>query len=148
MSRYYEGDGSYDDWDELRAWANTNGLERSLKGKRGLQVLQDLEQALLALPAPRLIANAVSKDGEFCAVGAFARHKGVDLSRVDGYEHEDCDIEETTKIGESAGMQKTLAWDLAYRNDEIYWNKTPEERFTAILSWTREKIRVNPYYVA
>jgi hypothetical protein len=45
-------------------------------------------------------------------------------------------LEETARIAEKdAGIAHTLAWELAYRNDETYRGKTPEERYEAFLDW-------------
>ena len=32
-------------------------------------------------------------------------------------------------------MAFTLAWELAYRNDETFRDKTPEERHAAFVAW-------------
>lgn len=43
---------------------------------------------------------------------------------------------ETARIAEAqAGLAYTLAYELAYRNDETYRAMTPEERYTAFLAW-------------
>ena len=39
-----------------------------------------------------------------------------------------------------AGLAFTLAWNLAYRNDETYRDKTPEERYTAFLAWIENEL--------
>jgi hypothetical protein len=50
-------------------------------------------------------------------------------------------LAETARLGQQAGLTYTLAWELAFRNDEIYDRKplgghyTPEERYTAFLAW-------------
>jgi len=38
-------------------------------------------------------------------------------------------------VGEGAGMTFTLAWELAYRNDETYRALTPEERWERFVGW-------------
>jgi hypothetical protein len=57
MSRFVEGDG-----EEL--WPNQglmfdHNVRQALKGKRGRRALAELREALLHLPEPRLIANAL-----------------------------------------------------------------------------------------
>jgi|SRR5579859_77974 len=45
-------------------------------------------------------------------------------------------LAETAGLAEKeAGIAYTLAWQLAYRNDETYELKTPEERWTAFMEW-------------
>lgn len=69
-------------------------LMRALRGKRGMQVLRDLEAALLALPQPRLIESHVAKDGEVCLVGAYVLHK-----RVQDRESRDAVMGELERVG-------------------------------------------------
>lgn len=50
-------------------------------------------------------------------------------------------LSETAHIAtQDAGMAFTLAWELAYRNDETYRDKTPEERYTAFLAWIEAEL--------
>jgi hypothetical protein len=45
-------------------------------------------------------------------------------------------LEQTARLAErDAGIAYTLAWELAYRNDETYGRMTPEDRYTAFLAW-------------
>lgn len=45
-------------------------------------------------------------------------------------------MEETARIAEhDAGIAYTLAWELAYLNDETFRRMTPEERYEAVLGW-------------
>jgi hypothetical protein len=44
-------------------------------------------------------------------------------------------LSQTAGLGQQAGLTYTLAWELAYRNDETYERMTPEERYTAFLAW-------------
>lgn len=86
-----------------------------------------------------------------CALGAYAWYlkvrDGADpeeafasLPSLTGDEDSDA-LSETAEIGKEAGMAYTLAWELAYRNDEIFKAKTrdepytPEDRYTAFLAW-------------
>ena len=59
------------------------------------------------------------------------------LPLVMGLPGDDIDpLAETADIAAAeAGIARTLAWELAYRNDETYRNMTPEERYTAFLAW-------------
>src|SRR5678815_2196005 len=49
--------------------------ERSLKSRKGQAALRRLEAALLALPEPKLIADAIESDGMVCGLGALAKHE-------------------------------------------------------------------------
>jgi hypothetical protein len=50
-------------------------------------------------------------------------------------------LEQTARIAEKdAGIAYTLAWELAYRNDEIYASKSPEDRYTAFLAWINTEL--------
>jgi hypothetical protein len=154
MSRYSYCD--YDDGDVLAsfhrgAWEHSHN--RALNSKRGLKVLREFEQALLALPVPRLICNEIVKDGEVCAIGAYAKYKGCDLTKYepglcgwcDNYDCDcsDTDLEMTASLGKEAGMARTMAWDFAYMNDEVY-SGTPEERWTKTIERVRRLIASHP----
>lgn len=80
-----------------------------------------------------------------CAIGAYLWHKrvksGMDpaeafdsLPTVDGTDGGD-PMHETAELGRDAGLTYTLACELAYRNDEIFRGRTPEERWTAFVAW-------------
>jgi hypothetical protein len=45
------------------------------------------------------------------------------------------EIGDTAAEGEKAGLTFTLAWELAYRNDETYRAMTPEKRWEAFIEW-------------
>ena len=44
------------------------------------------------------------------------------------------------KFGKSAGMTFTLAWELAYRNDEMFGDMSPEERHAAFVRWIDKQL--------
>jgi hypothetical protein len=144
-------------------------LKRALEGKRGKQALADLREALLALPAPRLISSAVctvgkdtdpesgygeahaliEREGEgVCAVGAYAWHKmvkgGMDpaeaFAALPMLPAYDHSSWETAELGRHYGLRLTLATELAYRNDESFQSLTPEERYTAFLEWIDKQL--------
>lgn len=62
-------------------WLWEHSLTRAMSSPRGQQALRDLEAALLALPEPKLISGALAMEGQVCAVGAFALHKGIRAGR-------------------------------------------------------------------
>lgn len=98
------------------------------------------------------LAEIVGREGEgVCAIGAYLWHRkvkaGMDpaeafdaLPTVFGSEDEGDPLEETAALGRDAGLTFTLAWELAYRNDETYRDKTPEERYTAFPAWIEAEL--------
>ena len=132
---------------------------RSLRGRAGQRELRELEIALLALPEKRLIHNAlVDGAGGVCAIGCYAKHKGVDLSKFDPEDESD-------EVGIAAGMPRLVAWKVVELNDimlDTVWGvadgpiqqghrgykggipyireMTPEERYENVLAWVRENI--------
>jgi hypothetical protein len=95
--------------------------------------------------------DVVSEQGEgVCAVGAFLWWRKVkagadpaaafdDLPMIFG--DEDDGITQTANTAKrEANVVFSLAWELAYRNDETYSAKTPEQRHEAFLSWIDEEL--------
>jgi hypothetical protein len=157
MSRHYDED-NWDEYSQARAniWKATT--RRAIQGKRGqanlrllLEALEDIERAVPEFPGwmpgpdtPRLIEGAVCKDGEVCAVGAFARKKmGTQwlLSETWGMDEEELDgqygLQATAEVGAAAGLQISIGYELAELNDNDLWwklrrDETPEERFVRV----------------
>ena len=106
---------------------------RSIKGAKGQQALRELRDALLALPTKRLISGALESNGEFCAIGAYAKAKGLTLAQFGEDEHE--------RAGEEAGMPRLVSWKVVYENDEgCGWLprsvvEPPEARYERMLRW-------------
>jgi hypothetical protein len=108
--------------------------ERSLRGRQGQAELRELREALLALPEKRLIFGKLEDEqGGVCAVGAYAKRKGIDLSK--------CDVDdETDHVGIKAGMPRLVAWKVVEMNDVEFENLTPEERYAKMLAWVESKL--------
>jgi hypothetical protein len=145
MSRFDYDDG---DWDYGRFMLWERAMQNALSGRRGQAALADLEQALLALPEPRLIEGYLAKDGEVCAMGALVAAKRVaagedraavlaELERLSPEESwEAPDV--TASIGRQyGGMAYAMAWRIAELNDEDCRAYTPEQRFEKVLAWVR-----------
>ena len=140
MSRISYSDD--EDWPgQFELW-QANCL-RSLRGKRGQEELRVLRDALLALPDKRLIdGELVSADGEdVCAIGAYAKAKGLDLQK---YDPED----ETDAVGIEAGMPRLVAWKVVEMNDMEFgrWDAypakmTPEKRYEKMLAWVEAQLQ-------
>lgn len=138
---------------------------RSIKSKAGQRELRELEAALLALPDKRLIHGSLTDDdGDVCAIGAYARHKGVDLSKFDPEDESD-------EVGIAAGMPRLVAWKVVELNDieldghyvvmegptqrfkylgagggcgSVFVPWTPEERYEKVLAWVRRQLVETP----
>jgi hypothetical protein len=93
----------------------------------------------------------VQRSGEgVCAVGALLWHRkvkaGADpaeaFATLPDLPDEGSDgLHETAKLAkQEAGLVYTLAWELAYRNDETFAKKTPEERWEAFVAWIDEQL--------
>lgn len=144
--------------------ANCN---RSLQGKKGQVALRELEAALLALPEKRLIADKmVDADGEVCAIGALAKHKGRDLLAEPhlGPDDEFDGEGEMEEIGVELGMPRLVAWKVVCKNDvdfsdselvvfegpyrwpaerpNAYVPITPERRYQKMLAWVQRQLQV------
>lgn len=92
------------------------------------------------------LEDLVQHEGEgVCAVGALIWHRkvkaGADPAEAfaalpDLHDEGSDGLSETADLAKrEAGLTYTLAWELAYRNDETFGQMTPEERYTAFLAW-------------
>jgi len=128
--------------------------ERSLKSRKGQVALRRLEAALLALPEPKLIADAIESDGMVCGLGALAKHENyTDIPELPTYPGDnasneeldawDCgetetEIEDTMlALAEALDVPKLVAIAIIYHNDDSYGAITPEARYSKLLAWTR-----------
>ncbi len=148
-----------DVWDEEYAYLHQGRWDRNrvqvLTSKRGLQALRELREALLALPAKRLIADDFAVptevlgcgpvavlEGDVCVVAAYARHKGLSPAELVGLAEDLCDADRTARwAAESLGLRFTLAWILVELNDEDLEHCTPEERYGCVLGWINRHLR-------
>lgn len=116
-------------------------VQRSLRGKKGQAELRELKAALLALPEKRLIIGALERDGEVCAIAAYAKYKGLSLAEYkpdpELYD-EDVDSDE---VGIAGGMPRLVAWEVVCRNDMHYDNCTPEQRYEKMLAWVERMLK-------
>lgn len=116
---------------------------RSIHGKKGQKELREFEAALLALPEKRLIKDLLEDGNDVCAIGCYARYKGIDLSKFAVDDGSD-------KVGIAAGMPRLVAWSVVALNDlevdceyhaSVRHDFTPEERYEKVLEWVRARIR-------
>jgi hypothetical protein len=118
----------------MNLWTGT--VTRALRGKRGQALLSALRDALDAMPEKRLVANELIRtDGEVCALGCLARHRGMDVSDLDPHSRED--------VADTFDIAPALAAEIVYENDEGGpWRtaETPEERWTRVRNWVEARI--------
>lgn len=117
--------------------------ERSLKSRKGQAALRRLEAALLALPEPKLISDAIEADGLVCGLGALAKHEhyegSLELPEASwndwgsGPEVEDAML----ALAKALDVPKLVAVAIIHENDDDWNVATPEARFQKVLSWTR-----------
>ena len=133
---------------EFQAAVWDRNYARSLRGRKGQAALRELRDALRALSPRRLIEGfcetTIDDDGNevisgVCAIGAMYVARGLP---VDNYmQSEDFSSWDTADVGESMGMSNTMAFGIAYRNDETYSDLTPESRWWAMYAWVLQQIR-------
>jgi hypothetical protein len=74
-------------------------------------MLRELLAALDVLPEKRLAANSlVTEDGEYCALGALGRARGMDLEPIDP--------DDRPAVAESFGIAEALVAEIMWLNDE------------------------------
>lgn len=147
MSRFWN-DGEYEGNEEFRRGAWQENSRRAFASERGQKALRELRDALAALPRRRLLggqfADIFEQDdesiivGDVCAIGALAKFKGMEFTSHHGTE--DFDGFETAAIGKKLGMSYVMAYDIAYRNDEIYDSLGASERWWTMYGWLTAKI--------
>jgi hypothetical protein len=123
-----------DGW-ELICWRGA--VASAIRGNRGQSFLRELLAALDALPAPRLIAHDLVKNGEVCAIGSVGLQRGVDMSKLEPSEPE--------PIAETFGIAGALVKEIEFVNDgDFEWrgDMTPERRFQKVRAWVLENIVV------
>ena len=120
-----------DDW-ELIMWRGA--VNRAIRGKRGQAFLRELIAAMDAMPAKRLIAHDLIKDGEVCAIGSVAVARSTNVSGLDPYNSE--------AIAKCMGIAESMVKEIEFINDECcYPLETPEHRFSRVYQWGKEHIK-------
>lgn len=99
--------------DDCDGWALIRwrgAVKQAISGARGQAMLRELVQALDALPEKRLAAGSlVTADGDYCALGALGRARGIDLDKVDP--------EDRASVAEAFGVAEALAAEVMWEND-------------------------------
>lgn len=124
-----------DGWKLIR-WRGA--VASAIRGRRGQAFLRELVAALDALPAPRLIAEALrQEDGEVCAIGAVGLSRGIDLQ---GFDPEDY-----AAIARGINLSSALTQEIEWINDDAGSSReTPEDRFTRVRAWAVAQLKERP----
>jgi hypothetical protein len=102
------------DYEGCDTWASLcwrGAVASAIRGARGQAMLREMLDALDALPEKRLAADSlVNEDGEFCALGALGRARGLGMQ----------DIEPTNRrhVARVFGVAEALAAEVMWINDE------------------------------
>jgi hypothetical protein len=150
VSRFWD-DG--DDGDYPQHWWQID-LNRALTSGRGKRLLQEVEDALLAMPKRELIEGWIVRawrddddaieEGQVCAVGAFAAYRKVREGKTwtealdeldERWGGEQDDEWNTQALGRSLGLARTVAWYLAWINDGFEGD--PKGRWEHVLEAVR-----------
>lgn len=136
MSRSGYSDDNDDTWAHIR-WRGA--VSSALRGAKGQAFLKELDAALDALPEKKLVANDLESDGCFCAIGAVGKARGIDLSKIDTYDHD--------ALSETFGIAKALAQEIMWVNDELVGRGITDEdddllRWKEVKKWTQENIKL------
>lgn len=129
MSRSNYGD-CHDNWALIR-WRGA--VAAGIKSKRGQQMLQEMADALDAMPEKVLISHDLVDGGNFCALGVVGAKRGIDLRTIDP--------EESESVAKAFGISEALAREVAFMNDEAgRFGEASWERWARMRQWVRENL--------
>jgi len=151
MTRFWDdGDG------DLPSVFHDIDLRRRLTSGRGQRILRDILDGLILMPQWRLIDGWIVRRpedevgvGEMCVVGAYAAYQRVKAGEswadatdalAERWDGEQDDAWNTQVLGRSVGLAKAVAIELAWLNDEMFSNLSPEERWHEMVGWVWEQI--------
>ena len=130
MSRSgYVEDYDYDQWQMIKWRGQVAG---TMRGKRGQAFLNELIDALDAMPEKRLIAGHLIQDGAVCAIGSVGIRRGIDMSEIDPDDYH--------RLVDVFGIPHQLVREIEYENDESNCAMTPEQRWQRMRSWAIEQL--------
>ena len=129
MNRSNYNEEHDNDWAMIRY---RGAVKSALRGRRGQAFLQELLQALDAMPHKRLIVGELKRDGEVCALGAVGRARGVSI---------DFDSGDVEALVGTFGIADAMCREIMWVNDEgAFWAETPEARFKRVREWVVENL--------
>jgi hypothetical protein len=120
-----------DGWSLIR-WRGA--VASAIRGKRGQAFLEEMLQAMAALPERKLVAGELEADGAVCALGAVGRARGIDMTGLDPDDRE--------TVAATFNIPLSLAAEIVWLNDEGYWagTETPEARFERMRKWIESEL--------
>jgi hypothetical protein len=133
MSRSGYSDDIDDPWAHIR-WRGA--VNSALRGVKGQSFLNELDAALDALPEKKLVANELEGEGCFCALGAVGRARGIDLAKIDTYDHE--------ALSKTFGIAPAMAQEIMWINDEaVTWRDKCQDaqRWQEVKKWVKENLK-------
>lgn len=129
--------GYTEDYDEQ--YPNALALYRSavanaINGKRGQAFLQELIEALDAMPAKRLIAEELRQHGGVCALGSVGVKRGIELEKFHPDDH--------GGLSKIFGISRSMVQEIEFENDEGVWaEETPENRWIRMRAWAVKNLK-------
>lgn len=135
MSRSgYVEDFFGENWSLIR-WRGQ--VASAIRGKRGQAFLKELGEALDAMPEKKLIAHDLRKGGEVCAIGSLGAKRGVELEKIDPYDH--------ATLSGVFNIAEPLVQEIEWENDDGgSWDETPEKRWQRMRQWVAANLKDEP----
>ena len=119
-----------DQWQHI-CWRGA--VTSALRGKRGQAFLNEMLDAMDALPEKKLVANELATaDGAVCAIGAVGKARGIDMTGIDP--------ENSERVAALFSIPDALAREIVYTNDDCFYRETPEQRFASMRGWIKNQI--------
>jgi hypothetical protein len=148
MSRHGFSEGSGDKGEDLAMGRWNAQVKSATRGKRGQAFFRALVEALDALPEKRLVPNSLeTTEGEVCALGCLARHRGVDVKVLslgnEEFPDEEWEDSDWDKLSELFNIAPQLAREVMYHNDEAgYLNgeDAGSARWQQVRKWAARQI--------
>lgn len=130
MGRHGYADECDEPWDHIR-WRGT--VKSAIRGKRGQGMLEELLEALDAMPVKELISgDLITEDGYCCTVGALLLHREVpDAGRYH---------ERNEELADELDVSEPLIQEIEWENDEGALRETPSMRWARMRAWVARQI--------
>ena len=122
----------YDCWDsddQIHMINYRGAVKSALRGRRGQAFLQEMLEAMYALPSRELIAGELVREGSACALGSVALKRGMDVSHLD--------LDDYTAVAKAFGISEAMAREIMFVNDEggAWTTMTDAARFEHVRRW-------------
>ena len=104
--------------------------------KRAQRDAVDIATAIASIAADKPCWCGHSRD-EHGGGACSGKRWGGSACSCDEYEQDTEEAFETAEAGKAEGLAWSVAWHLAYLNDEQMGGLTPEERYDKMLAWVR-----------